>query len=372
MSTPRAVVVIDDSPQRVTAVLALLQAEEQASPAAVHVVCSSASVADRMVPALQRAVARLSVRAADRKALKHMRGLVTRPFHAHVLGGDDGHVGRDADCCLSAANWLFELIRGIRRGGLPIDAVAGPHAPLRAMLLLSAIERAGSAADRLFLFRGRAHRAPARAGNRNSRNIGKLLLISHVPPSPDELARMAETYGDLVASRLRAWRALSAPDPLVVNVAEGVLKVGTIVVPLTPDQMFWYASFALMPGRIFPHRLFGSALALNGEGQPEVAIAADESAQLRAWLRHLHGVFHCAQPHNHDRFGKLLHNACDLRAPQLGSMLAKIARALHDALGPAAERYCIRAVKGVGYRLDLPADAITVTFPRQQVPRTVA
>ena len=202
---------------------------------------------------------------------------------------------------------------------------------------------------------------------------GNLLLISHVPPSPEDLQRASETYSNLVACRLRAWQSLSAPDSLVVSVTDGVARIGTIDVPLTPDQMFWYASFALVPGRVFPHRLFGSALTVNSAGQPEVVVdGAGESAELREWLRHLHHVFHLTQPHNHDRFGRLLHNACDLRAPQLGSMLAKIARALHDALGQAAERYCVRAVKGLGYRLDLPVEVITVTLPSPHVRRAVA
>ena len=202
MATPRAVLILDDSPHRVTTVLALLRTEQGAPPAAIHVICSSLSAAERMAPAVKRAAARASDRAVGRNALRHLGGLVASPIHAHVLGGGDGRPGRDADCCLSVANWLFELVRDIRRGGLPIDGVSGPNAPLRASLLRGAIERAGSADDRLFLFRQGKRRLPGRT--KGSR--GNLLLISHVPPSPEDLQRASETYSNLVACRLRAWQ----------------------------------------------------------------------------------------------------------------------------------------------------------------------
>lgn len=357
--TPRAAVVLDDSPQRVLGTLAELLNSGQAPPAAVHVVCSSARVAERMAPALTR----WSVRGRGRKQPRVVGGLVAGTSYAHVLGGEQGGAARDADCCLRAAEWLFNLVRAIREQGFAIDAVAGPNGPLRALLLRGAVEHAGTAADRLYLYRGSAvggSKTPRSAVPRS----GALLLVQHVPPSRRD-GDASESYREILTKRAREWGVGKDRESVVVDVARRRVRIGVTDVSLTPDQTFWYAAFAIMPGRIFPHREFGSALTLDGHGQPVLSASTTtpDVDGLQVWLRHFRQTFCCAQPRNRDRFGQLLVNACDLRAPQLGSMLAKIAGALHSAVGPGAEPYCIRARKGAGYRLDLPAPLVTVILP---------
>jgi len=360
VSTPRALIVIDDSPHRVRDALTLFGANGNAPPAAVHVVCSSIGAAERNSAAIARWLSDGKGRGLPRR----VGGLVAGPSYAHVLGGDQGRAARDADCCLRAAEWLFGLVQDIHRQGLGIDAVAGPVGPLRAMLLRGAIETAGTSSDRLYLFRGTV------AGNkRSSRASGNLLLIPHVPPSTRDRGIPSETYGEIVRRRTREWEAGTNPEPVVMEVATRTLRIGASEVALTPDQTFWYTAFALRPGSVFPHREFGSVLKLDHHGAPQLVVeASQDGVELHEWLRHLEQVYGYAQPKNCDRFGQMLVNACDLMAPQLGAMLAKIAGAIHAKVGPAAERYCVRARRGFGYRLDVPPTQVTVILPNTQRP----
>jgi hypothetical protein len=269
------------------------------------------------------------------------RGIVGDRRMVHTVGRGETLGSAADDLLRSFRDVCDDPLNDVR---LVIASDAGPLG----LVATQVFQWAAKPGDRVFLLTRSTKRRAGRS--RSSAEVVELpFVLPEQPLAPDT------TYQQLAASRRIERRRQLEPRTLTLDRARRIAIADDTEISLPRVQFFWLYCFATLAPTAFPLPELIGRITVN---ETRVVVAHAQAADLEVLISHVRDAFLELFPHAEREFPAFLVRACG-QTPGLPSVVAKVNRAIRQALGTAAEPYLIAGGRRTGgYRLTLPPSQV--------------